>query len=82
MEKILISTYKGEGRILIIPAIKHISGLYIESDWFVNISDVKDSASVGRAITCAVDFAKHSAVSTLTHNEIDAIKTREKNTKY
>ena len=32
---LLISIYKGEGRMLIVPLIDHIAGYSIDSDWFI-----------------------------------------------
>ena len=37
---LLISIYKGEGRMLIVPLIDHIAGYSIDSDWFINLSDL------------------------------------------
>ena len=34
---LLISIYKGEGRMLIVPLIDHIAGYSIDTDWFINL---------------------------------------------
>lgn len=44
---LLISIYKGEGRMLIVPLIDHIAGYSIDSDWFINLSDLDNAVSVG-----------------------------------
>ena len=43
---LLISIYKGEGRMLIVPLIDHVAGYSIDSDWFINLSDVNNALSV------------------------------------
>lgn len=40
---LLISLYKSEGRVLIVPLIDHVAGYSIDSDWFINLSDVNNA---------------------------------------
>lgn len=77
-----VSIYKGEGRILIIPLIKHVGGYLIDSDWFVNIQDVEDYVSIGKGVTRGVDFIKSSPRSTRTSKESELKASWKKNTKY
>lgn len=78
----VISVYKGEGRILIIPAIKHIGGYSILSSWFINIENMEDYAMIGTGIINAVEYIKNSPISTLTPREQDLNAAWQKNSKY
>lgn len=79
---LLLSVYKGEGRILIIPIINHIGGYSIASSWFINIENMEDYTNIGESIYKAVDFVKNSPVSSLTPKERDLEEAWKKNSKY
>lgn len=53
---LLISIYKGEGRMLIVPLIDHIAGYSIDSDWFINLSDLDNAVSVGEGVKSAMCY--------------------------
>lgn len=55
---LLISIYKGEGRMLIVPLIDHIAGYSIDSDWFINLSDLDNAVSVGEGVKSALDYIR------------------------
>lgn len=56
---LLISIYKGEGRMLIVPLIDHIAGYSIDSDWFINLSDLDNAVSVGEGVKSALDYMSY-----------------------
>ena len=56
---LLISIYKGEGRMLIVPLIDHIAGYSIDSDWFINLSDLDNAVSVGEGVKSALDYIRN-----------------------
>ena len=66
---LLISIYKGEGRMLIVPLIDHIAGYSIDSDWFISLSDLDNAVSVGEGVKSALDYIRNSPLSSLTPNE-------------
>ena len=66
---LLISIYKGEGRMLIVPLIDHIAGYSIDSDWFISLSDLDNAVSVGKGVKSALDYIRNSPLSSLTPNE-------------
>ena len=57
---LLISIYKGEGRMLIVPLIDHIAGYSIDSDWFISLSDLDNAVSVGEGVKSALDYIRNS----------------------
>ncbi len=79
---LLLSLYKGEERILIIPIIDHISGYSIYADWYLNITDVDDAAKIGGSVISAVDYIRNSRLSSLTPKEREDNAAWKKNTKY
>ena len=79
---LLISIYKGEGRMLIVPLIDHIAGYSIDSDWFINLSDLDNAVSVGEGVKSALDYIRNSPLSSLTPNERKENAAWKKNTKY
>lgn len=79
---LLISIYKGEGRMLIVPLIDHIAGYSIDSDWFINLSDLDNAVSVGEGVKSALDYIRNSPLSSLTPNERKENAVWKKNTKY
>lgn len=79
---LLLSLYKGEGRILIIPLIDHIAGYSIDSDWFINILETDNVIAVGTGVMRAIDYIKESPLSSLTPKEREEIAAWKKNTKY
>ena len=40
---------------LIVPLIDHIAGYSIDSDWFINLSDLDNAVSVGEGVKSAID---------------------------
>lgn len=78
----MISIYKGEGRMLIIPYIDHVAGYSVFADWFVNIKDMEDYICIGKSIISAVDFIRKSPLCEANPIECDFEKSRKKNTKY
>ena len=56
---LLLSLYKGEGRILIVPLIDHIAGYSIDTDWYENISDTENTSIVGNGVLHAVDYIRY-----------------------
>ena len=79
---LLISIYKGEGRMLIVPLIDHIAGYSIDSDWFISLSDLDNAVSVGEGVKSALDYIRNSPLSSLTPNERKENAVWKKNTKY
>lgn len=79
---LLISVYKGEGRVLIVPLIDHVAGYSIDSDWFINLPDLNNALSVGEGIKSALDYIKNSPLSSLTPKERKENVAWKKNTKY
>lgn len=79
---LMVSIYKGEGRILIIPYIDHIAGYSVYADWFVNLKNIKDYTGIGEAVRNAVDFIRKSPLCVANPMEYDFEKPRKKNTKY
>lgn len=71
---------KGEGRIAIIPIIRHKLGGSIVADWSAIMSDTEDCFAVGSAVLDATHFIKESPPSEMTSEESDA--AWQKNTKY
>lgn len=78
----LVSIYKGEGRILIVPIIKHIGGYSIKASWFISIKDTENNVVIGEALMKTVKFIMESPVSTLTPKERESTASWKKNTKY
>lgn len=66
---LLISIYKGEGRILIIPIIKHIAGYSVNSDAVVVLREAEESKKIGRAVINTIEFIKKSPLSESTPEE-------------
>lgn len=79
---LLISIYKGEGRMLIVPLIDHIAGYSIDSDWFISLSDLDNAVSVGKGVKSALDYIRNSPLSSLMPNERKENAAWKKNTKY
>lgn len=79
---LLLSLYKGEGRILIVPLIDHVAGYSIDADWFLNVTDVDDAIEIGGSVISAVDYIRNSPLSSLTPKEREDNAAWKKNTKY
>lgn len=79
---LLMSIYKGEGRVLIMPVIRHMAGYSVNADWVVNIQQIDDYASIGKAVIHAVDFIRNSPLSMSTPRERELNPIWKKNTKY
>lgn len=78
----LLSIYKGEGRILVVPVINHVAGYSINSGWFQNIQDLEGFADIGKSIIASIDFVKNSPLSKLTPKERELDEAWKKNSKY
>ncbi len=77
-----ISVYKGEGRILIIPIIRHIHGFSVDSDWFINIKDSGDKNQIGNGIFEAIKVIETSSLATSTSKESEHNSSWKNNSKY
>ena len=66
---LLLSLYKGEGRILIVPLIDHVAGYSIDAEWYENISDTDNAKNVGNGVLRAVAYIRNSPLSSLTPKE-------------
>ena len=56
---LLLSLYKGEGRILIVPLIDHVAGYSIDVEWYENISDTDNAKNVGNGVLRAVAYIRN-----------------------
>lgn len=45
-----IKIYKGEGRMLFVPLVKHITGYRVESGENINIKEIEDAVKIGESI--------------------------------
>lgn len=72
----IISVYKGEGRILVIPVIGCKA-----ADWFVSMPDTEGCFGVGRTVLDALDFIKNPSFEK-TPDGCKPIPAWQKNTKY
>lgn len=79
---LLLSIYKGEGRILLIPIIDHRGGYSVDSDWFINLKNIEDYVEIGEGIFKSIDFVKESPISKVTSKERDLKAAWRKNSKY
>lgn len=79
---LLLSLYKGEGRILIVPLIDHAAGYSIDAEWYENVLDIDNASKVGRGVICAVDYIRNSPLSTLTPKEREENAAWKKNSRY
>lgn len=78
----LVSIYKGEGRLLVVPVINHIGGYSVDSSWFVNLTDAEEYSILGERALEAVEFVKNSPLSSATPKEREVDAAWKKNTKY
>ena len=78
----MVTIYKGEGRILVVPVVNHIGGYSIKTSWFINVKDVMSSIDIGNSLLEAAKFVRNSPISTLTHKEREAEEAWKKNSKY
>ena len=79
---LLLSLYKGEGRILIVPLIDHIAGYSIDAEWYENITDTSNARNVGNGVLHAVDYIRSSPLSSLTPKEREDNAAWKKNTRF
>ncbi|MCR5837092.1 MAG: hypothetical protein K6G88_11345, partial [Lachnospiraceae bacterium] len=75
-----IRVYKGEGRILVIPMLRHIAGFSVEAFEFFCADE--NECNIRKLILNAVDFIKKSPLSSSTPKERDINAVWRKNTKY
>ena len=74
--------FKGEGRILIIPEIRHIGGFSVNSHETTIINQVDDPIIIGNAIIKTMKFIKKCPPSTSTPNERNSNPVWKENSKY
>ena len=74
-----IDIFKGEGRLLIIPTVKHDSGFFVDSEWFVNTQNMDNCKEIGKGVIDAINVIKESPRST---KDIREQGTWQKNSKY
>ena len=79
---LLLSLYKGEGRILIVPLIDHVAGYSIDAEWYENISDTDNAKNVGNGVLRAVAYIRNSPLSSLTPKEREDNAAWKKNTRF
>ncbi len=65
----IVSVYKGEGRILVIPVIDHIGGFSAASDWFKTTIDMENYSKTGGVIFDALKMIEESPLSTSNSKE-------------
>ena len=41
-----VTIFKGEGRIFIVPLVRHIGGYSVDSEWFIKVKDMEDSKEI------------------------------------
>ncbi len=58
----LVSVYKGEGRILIIPFIEHKAGYSVHARWYASILDMDDYDKIGTSLIEAVGYIFSSPI--------------------
>lgn len=78
----LIGIYKGEGRILIDPFIKHFGGFYVESGSFLLIENMEDGVTIGDGILKMSEFIKNSSISHITQKEREMNAVWKRNSRY
>ena len=76
------SIYKGENRILVVPLIKHISGLYVHSENVQVINDYEDYFNIGNALLSAKKIIEDSPVSEELPKEREAHAVWKLHSKY
>ncbi len=64
-----VNIYKGEGRLLIVPVVRHIGGYSVDSECFINMKDIENVVEIGNGILKAVDMVRNSPISTSTDEE-------------
>lgn len=79
---LVISIYKGEGRILIMPFIDHMAGYSVYADWTANLMDIENYDDIGKAVINAVEFIKKSPLCEKDPIKSDFDEPRKRNTKY
>ena len=79
---LVISMYKGEGRILIMPFIDHMAGYSVYADWIANLTDIENYDDIGKAVINAVEFIKKSPLCEKDPIKSDFDEPRKRNTKY
>ena len=77
-----VTIFKGEGRIFLVPVIRHIDGYSVDADWFIRIKDMDNSEEIGISILKAFEFINESPVSTRTSKERSESAAWKKNTIY
>lgn len=79
---LFIDIYKGEGRILIIPNIRHIGGFSVNSHNTFSINIFSDSQTIGQSVFNALEYIKNSPPDTSTPYDRQTHPVWKENTKY
>lgn len=79
---LLVSLYKGEGRILIVPIIDHVAGYSVQADWYENIPDTANAREIGECVLRAVEYIGNSPLSSANPKEREANAAWKKNSRY
>ena len=77
-----IEIYKGEGRMLFVPLVNHITGHRVESGENINIKEMEDAVKIGESILKIVEYIKNSPISERTLEERKLGKAWKNNSKY
>ena len=77
-----VTIFKGEGRIFIVPLVRHIGGYSVDSEWFIKVKDMEDSKEIGNAILKAFEFIENNPISTKSEKEQQNNAAWRKNSKY
>ncbi len=77
-----VNIYKGEGRLLIVPVVRHIGGYSVDSECFINMKDIENVVEIGNGILKAVDMVRNSPISTSTDEERKKSAAWKKNSRY
>lgn len=79
---LFIDLYKGEGRLLIIPNIRHIGGFSVNSHNTSSMNIFSDRKTIGQSIANALDYIKNSSLDTSTPHDRQIHPVWKENTKY
>lgn len=79
---LLIGIYKGEGRILIVPCVRHIGGFYVNSHNTLSIDYFSDNQLIGQSIIDVIKYIKNSPEDVSTPYDREKNPVWKENTKY